>query len=106
MFPFWLSLPYLPPPPFFNPKLLVFSSGHDLNRRWLKSDPALHPEIVAMKVLPVFAPFVALQNIYCKAFIMNMSLLRQFAVLFCFCLILITFLNCRTCWTSRLASGH
>jgi murein tripeptide amidase MpaA len=30
----------------------AFFSGHDLNRRWLKPDPALHPEIIAFKVPP------------------------------------------------------
>ncbi len=34
------------------PSAPFFFSGHDLNRRWLKPDPALHPEIVAFKVPP------------------------------------------------------
>lgn len=36
---------------------IPFSVGHDLNRRWLKTDPVLHPEIVAFKVPPSFARF-------------------------------------------------
>ena len=28
---------------------LIPLSGHDLNRRWLKTDPVLHPEIAAFK---------------------------------------------------------
>ena len=41
-----------------------FFSGHDLNRRWLKPDPALHPEIIAFKVPPSSSKF---PNCYLEA---------------------------------------
>ncbi len=42
-------------PPHLSSPPIPSSPGHDLNRRWLKTDPVLHPEIVAFKVSPRFS---------------------------------------------------
>ena len=53
MLPIWSLSPPLSFP--FQLSMFTACAGHDLNRRWLKPDPVLHPEIVALKVLLALA---------------------------------------------------